>query len=268
MNFLYLDIETMPDPERQHLWDIPEPQAARISPYDLLGNPAQEITTYLGKYKMSLGREYFEEIIDIESRLPKPRKSVLASANKNLAAEDDYINSLALDPELAKIVGLGTLVDGSEEPQAIICRGRNQEEAALSHFWRTLSEYSPIIVGFNVLKFDLRVIVTRSILLGVKPSRTIDFRKWGNPDIIDLMIVRFGTDRAKPLKILAKQYGIKVMAEGEDGSMVKDMDDERLTHYLASDLFVTRDLHHKFAGAYCPPVSRPIAESHFYSKPF
>jgi hypothetical protein len=257
---MYLDIETVPDEDRQYLWDVPEEPPVDIPPITLLAGTVPAISSHLEKYKLVLGESYFDDIIKIEKALVRPRKTVIALAEKYMFAGEEYKDSLALDPELARIVGLGMLFDNEDFAYASICRDNDCESEALADFWEVVDDNSPIIVGFNVLKFDLRVIIARSILLGVTPSRTLDLRRWGNPDIIDLMVTRFGTDRAKPLKKLLKQYGIDVMAEAQDGSMVKDMTDKQISRYLTSDLFATRDLHRVFSGGWTKLIERDVID--------
>jgi|ERR1022692_2574377 DNA polymerase elongation subunit (family B) len=104
------------------------------------------------------------------------------------------IETVSLDPNLAKgaldaltgrIVCVGMLIDdgASLDEMAIACE---DEAQILNEFWRTIHP-TDVIVGHNVHEFDVPFIRQRSWILGVRPSRTIDVRKFYTLDIKDTM---------------------------------------------------------------------------------
>ena len=104
------------------------------------------------------------------------------------------IETVSLDPNLAKgaldaltgrIVCVGMLIDdgASLDEMAIACE---DEAQILTEFWGTIHPQD-VIVGHNVHEFDVPFIRQRSWILGIRPSRSIDLRKFYTVDIKDTM---------------------------------------------------------------------------------
>jgi hypothetical protein len=256
MNYLYLDIETVPDTSRAHLWGLPEaPEMLPLyteEPEALLAGTVGAISAFLKTYGESIDLETLEVLGDFEAHT-RDRVGVHKAIGSAMAASGGLSKRLSLDPELCRIVAIGTAV-GDGVPVAAI-PSADGEGAALSALWGEMAykpgQDPPITVGYNVLGFDIPVILARSILLGVKPSRPISLRKWGNRDAIDIMYCRFPFGKYKPLKVLSEQYGIGAEAPGMDGSMVAYMDKEELAKYVISDILLVRELHRRFQGYFC-----------------
>jgi DNA polymerase elongation subunit (family B) len=104
------------------------------------------------------------------------------------------IETISLDPNLAKgaldaltgrIVCVGMLIDdGAQITELAIAE--EDEAQILAKFWGTIHP-TDVIVGHNVHEFDVPFIRQRSWVLGVRPSRTIDVRKFYTVDIKDTM---------------------------------------------------------------------------------
>jgi hypothetical protein len=142
---------------------------------------------------------------------------------------------------------------GDDEPGASIpSLNDDDERRVLGGFWQHAKHLSPLI-GFNILDFDLRVILVRSALLGVRPTRLFDTRPWGK-DIVDLMRLRFPTGKAMGLKKLARLYGFPVPAGDVDGSQVSELmqtNPDKLAEYVKSDIEITRQLYRFYCGYFC-----------------
>jgi DNA polymerase elongation subunit (family B) len=104
------------------------------------------------------------------------------------------IETVALDPNLAKgaldaltgrIVCIGLLVDDGVQITWLAI-AEEDEAQILTEFWATIHP-TDVIVGHNVHEFDVPFIRQRSWILGVRPSRTIDVRKFYTVDIKDTM---------------------------------------------------------------------------------
>ena len=128
----------------------------------------------------------------------------------------------------------------------------NMEVGLLEEFW-TVAKNAKSICGFNILGFDLPVILVRSMLLDVAPSRQFDLKPWGT-DVIDLMKKRFPNSGVMGLKKLAKLMGINVPAGDVDGSQVETLwrnDAVKLGKYVASDVAITKEIHQRYSGYFC-----------------
>lgn len=98
----------------------------------------------------------------------------------------EKVDKAALDPDLCRIVALGFMAEDSGIGPAVFgCRDEIAERAALGVFWQVLSGHQ--IVGFNVVGFDVPVLLRRSLYLGVKVPR-LQVEKYRHPQIIDLML--------------------------------------------------------------------------------
>jgi hypothetical protein len=270
---LYLDLETVPDEERMHLFDLPPlPEVPAETTSANCPEPAEILKLDLAGLKEQLARlnpdaAYLELLQAEEERTAKkPRsglkdacKSILAAKNATANAERDRLKQMATCPEMCRIVAVGW-ARGDENPRSSVVNGpdvETSERQLLEAIWIMIQECAPI-VGYNLLGFDLQVIRARSVLLGVEPSRTIDDSPWSKRDIADLMLNRFGRGgiggRPMKLKQLAKLYGIPVPAGDVDGSQVQRLlaeDPEKLGEYVRSDVHISRELHRKWQGYWC-----------------
>lgn len=115
-------------------------------------------------------------VLDIETCADPDAASFLdpikAPANyKDAAKIDAYkqeklievVGKAGLEPDLCDVVAVGWQVDGGAID--FITRADEDEPAMLAQLWRAIG--SRRIIGFNVLSFDLPVLIRRSQLLGV-----------------------------------------------------------------------------------------------------
>lgn len=85
-----------------------------------------------------------------------------------------------------------------------------QDEAQLLHrFWQSLKP-SDTLHGHNALNFDLTFIRQRSWILGVRPSRRIDLRRFYSQDVVDTMQLfsNWGATKFPGLDDLAEALGV------------------------------------------------------------
>jgi hypothetical protein len=195
---------------------------------------------------------------DIET-VPDESRSNLCQSKKDELVSDkkDFIPSRW--PEFCKIVALGWAYDDSP-PQSLVVGIPHKntkdvfmditEKVLLEHFWKLVAKNTPVLVGFNILNFDLPVIFVRSALLSIKPTKLIDRKSWRN-DCIDLLEARRYTNGGGKLKELARYFSFDVPAEDIDGSQVEKIYIEnppQLAKYVESDIVVTRQLYHFYKG--------------------
>lgn len=270
-SFLYLDLETVPDEERMELFEFPPlPELPNETTSANCPPPAELLEMNLAGLEAAIGtlnpdEAYLELLAAQEKKAMKPRAGV-ADAVKRWAArkrevagaEDDRRKAMATCPEMCRIVAIGwALGDGAINSMVTGPRQTEgpewTEQDLLEMFWDLAHNNGPI-VGFNVLGFDLRVIMARSILLDVAPTKQLSLSPFGRGqrDVVDLMVERFGRDRPTGLKKLAKLYGISVPAGqtngGDVGRLIAEGRHDLVGEYVRSDVQVTRDLHRKFQG--------------------
>ena len=90
----------------------------------------------------------------------------------------------ALFGHVGRILCIGYLKENSSFMEEHCLTG--DEPNILESFWNVAADVD-LFVGFNVLEFDLRFIVQRSIIHKVKPSKTLSFARYRNNPIFDVM---------------------------------------------------------------------------------
>ncbi len=277
-SIVYFDIETVPDFSRIEqfgLPPLPQPRAAKPAlecpPLaDMLGGTLDAVGKALTEHWPD--DEYLDALLSAELLAAKPRKGVMdavagirAERERLATAEADRNKLLATTPEFCRIVALGFARD-DDDPEALLAERKGDgataeanaelddeaERKLLCTFWAECSRtYCRSVCGYNVAGFDLPVILTRSALLDVEPTRMFDLRPFGSRDVLDLMKLRFGTGRAAKLKDLARWLGIDIPAGDCEGSQVLGLwqsDPAKLRQYVASDVVIVRRLHERLAG--------------------
>tara|TARA_R110000787_G_scaffold250297_1_gene355916 strand:+ start:1051 stop:1707 length:657 start_codon:yes stop_codon:yes gene_type:complete len=116
----------------------------------------------------------------------------------------------ALDPDLARVVAVGL---GSVGGVEVLTAGDEEEERALLEgVWAAVS--GTTVIGYNVVGFDLPVLLRRSFYLNVK-APDIQLDRFRHPTVIDLMqVLSFnGAQKFRRLSFYAKRLGFEI----EDG---------------------------------------------------
>lgn len=265
---LYFDIETIPDYDRMDSFgleplppvpremsasELPDLNAVRAGTIDDLKRALRKLVAPVG---------WLDELAAAE-RADKGRAGALdaiEAAKKTVQSvidqHADRLKLLSTVPEFCKVAALGLASGNNEVVSLVLGIDGITELDILEAFWEFVSDCSPL-VGYNCLAFDLPVILTRSALLGVLPTKLLSLSPYGNKDVFDLYIMRFGrqgnTDKQRPakMKVLARVLGIDVSAGDCDGSQVDALmkeTPEKVGQYVASDVCVLRSLHAKLKG--------------------
>ena len=119
-------------------------------------------------------------------------KQIGASAERRTVVVDIETVSLdatddqgALNAMKGRVVCIGMLVDDSIALTETAFAGEN-EHSIISEFWSALKP-NDLLVGHNVLDFDLPFLQQRSWILGIKPNFTFDTRRYYTKDVIDTL---------------------------------------------------------------------------------
>ena len=267
--FCYFDVETIPDDSRVHLFDLePLPEQPTRLPLaecgpveDVRGHDIPGVKAWIA-HNNPCG-EFLDAIRAAEQADKKPRKGVLDAIDsyvESLAKIDgaaaDRRKLLSLTPEYCSVCAIGFGGDNTAPIESYVVGIDGTTEASLlQRFWEIAGSHDVRhLVGFNVMGFDLPVILTRSLLLGVEPTKQLDLSPYRD-HVVDLMARRWPKGGAKPLKTWAKLLGVSVPEEGVDGSQVAELfatDPAALRRYVASDIAVTQTIHERFAGLFWP----------------
>jgi DNA polymerase elongation subunit (family B) len=132
--------------------------------------------------------------------------------------------------------------------QLIPCTERDM----LAHFWKSIVHYKQFVT-FNGRGFDCPFVMTRSALLGVKPSRNLMGPRYAVNDHCDLLdqLTFYGATRKFSLDFYCRAFGITSPKE----SGVTGLDMERLyaqkkyreiAEYCLGDVKATAELFNKW----------------------
>jgi 3'-5' exonuclease len=157
----------------------------------------------------------------------------------------EYIHSTGMDGAFGRICCLCYAVDFAPVVPLYL-----NEPEILTKFW-DVAKTVDLFVGFNLMDFDLRFIYQRSVILGVKPTRILNFARYRNDPIYDLMWEwsKWSNTRVS-LDTLAKALGIPSSKGGEiEGRNVaqafKDGRLKEICDYCVRDVEVTRDIYRR-----------------------
>lgn len=127
-------------------------------------------------------------------------------------AEAVELSKAALDPDLARVVALGCCDAATGAIDVKLAKDEQEEAVLLSDLWRNirnLHEMNTMLVGYNILGFDLPVLFRRSIYLNVKaPNIQID--RFKHPSVIDLQSILSydGKMKWRSLSFYASRFGL------------------------------------------------------------
>lgn len=209
--------------------------------------------------------------VDIESFFDVNRLDLFAQ--KPDETPEDFHKRMALDPDMLTIIGLNYALNDqpARSGWAGECNPDIQERDLLTTFW-SLVKKADIIVGFNILGFDLPSLLTRSAVLGVPPVQGFTYwnlKPWESY-VVDLFKRRYqytNKTQAKSLKELRRIFSLSIPAEFDevlalDGGSVEALylqwmggDDEALRLlklYGRCDVETTRALYQFWRGYFVP----------------
>jgi uncharacterized protein YprB with RNaseH-like and TPR domain len=186
------------------------------------------------------------EPVEPDARLKDPVKRE-ESIREKTAARDE---KLALDPDCCRIVALGYVDVGSNDPTVYVMKDEAEERAQLTAFWASYRQHETKLVTFYGHSFDVPVMMRRSLYLGVKyPPINLDRFRTPHLDVHHILTERGALKSAHSLKFYQKRLGLptldkvdgadiaKLVAAG-DWQAVHDhcLSDVGLTHALANKL--------------------------------
>jgi hypothetical protein len=123
------------------------------------------------------------------------------------------------------------------------------EKEILEKFWKAIS-YAQKFVTFNGRGFDCPVLMLRSAMLQVKPTKNLMPYRYSTDQHVDLLeqLTFYNSSRKFNLDVYCKAFGIESpKAHGVTGHDVKPMFEqgryEEIARYCAGDLFATRELY-------------------------
>jgi len=195
----------------------------------------------------------------------KPESIAQWHAENGESARQEQVARMPLDPLLFRLRAISLAAGPLAQPEVWLIQDEAEEEATLQRLWLRLADSNAYpLVGYNILGFDLPRLLWRSAMLGLRPARPLDLRRYGGGDALDLMLllknfdVRTTSLSGMGLKTVCAILGIPNPLPGLDGSMVATMSDEELTVYAANDIRLTQQLYRRLVNIYFRDFDSPM----------
>ena len=164
------------------------------------------------------------------------------------SAKQAAIDKCGLDPDLGRIVALGWMFEGQDEPTVRTCRAEVEEAAVLKELWKHVvlasGTHRPMVT-FNGNGFDLPFLMRRSLYLGiVYPHLNIDRFRTNHIDLMARLTFN-GVLKPHSLKFYAKRFCLPVddSVSGADvPSLVRENTSEswaQIAAHCRSDVLTT-----------------------------
>jgi 3'-5' exonuclease len=191
-----------------------------------------------------------------------PDKNDPVHHDKIASCTEEEYRGLALRGEYARILCIGLIVestDGQIIHRGVLGRDRGtmkfhmDEARTLRAFWRLLRNFNPqrdLLVGFNILDYDLLVLKQRSIRHQIKPTCCIPHMRYRAAPVFDVMWEYQSWHRRISLDELARVMGMpSSKQDGIDGSRVYDLfleeRHQEIADYCLADVELTRQLYRR-----------------------
>ena len=195
--------------------------------------------------------------LDIET-LPPDRETMEATANLETCDDKDF-RKLALKAEKGRILTIGVIIEenGAVTHQGLFGRSRAtgkfhvDEARTLRCFWNLIGEIrerKDLLIGHNILDFDLPFLIKRSIINRVKPPH-ISFRRYQKNPIYDTMWEWSLWAHRISLNDVCEAIGVTSSKDGDiDGSQIYDYyaagRHEEIGLYCMRDVECTREVYY------------------------
>lgn len=203
--------------------------------------------------------------VDIET-LPPDKGSIGVSVQEEIAScSDDDFRRLALDGDYGRVLTIGLNIEHGDKiiHRGLLGRERQtmmfhlDEARTLRAFWKLLKAFNPhrdLIVGHNVLDFDLPFLYKRSIIHCVRPSVELSFARYRSQPIFDTMQQwnKWSPRKFVSLDRLAKVLGLESSkGQGIDGSRVYDKFcagcHGEIADYCMRDVTLVREIYYRMS---------------------
>ena len=177
------------------------------------------------------GEESYETLKYLYER--KVKKAKDKDPEKEVESFEQFVENTALDGSFGRVLCISYAINNN--PAHTLCNPED-EKKTLQQFWHIANEID-LFVGHNIMEFDLRFLLQRSMVLGVKPTwnrfdepgkkpwdmgKMLSFARYRNLPVFDTMQEwsSWGSPKVG-LEHVALALGIPTpKGEGIDGSEV------------------------------------------------
>lgn len=199
---------------------------------------------------------------------------------------DEEFRTLSLHAEYGRILCIGLIVecDGQIIQHGVLGRDRQSmkfhldEARTLRAFWKLLTSFRvnrDLIIGHNILEFDLPFLYKRSRILQVKPAVSLNFARYRSQPIYDTMKEwsHWAWEPGRKLQSLAQLLNIGfTKANNMDGSRIYDAFNAGLhtevAEYCIRDVELMRAVYYRMNFLDAPASKGVTRAFHQHVNPF
>jgi hypothetical protein len=197
--------------------------------------------------------------LDAET-LPPDESDPLQGYESGSRTEEEF-RQLALNPQYGRLLCLGLIIerDGEVVTHGVLGRDRAtgrfhlDEARILRAFWKLVKDFDErrdLLIGFNLLDFDLHFICTRSVIKQIRPSINICFARYRSRPVFDVMWEFCHWRHRISLDELAKILELRSSKQdGVNGGRVYDLflagKHEEIADYCLKDVELTRAIYRR-----------------------
>lgn len=212
-------------------------------------------------FRARVKEDVVRELAEQEVSITQPELDILV---------DERFRGFALRPEYGRILAIGLIIEDDDRVihQGVLGREREtgrfhlDEERTLKSFWKLLSGFNThqdVLVGHNLLDFDLQFLCKRSVIRRVKPSFDMCFARYRQRPVYDTMWEWNHWQKRISLHELAEVLGIESpKIGGIDGGQVYNAyhqgRHEDIALYCMRDVECTREVYYRLNFLEPPPL--------------
>lgn len=203
--------------------------------------------------------------VDIETLPPDKNTPAASYRDEVTACSEEEFRRLALDGDYGRILTVGLIVECDDQiiHRGLLGRDRQSmafhldEARTLRGFWKLLNCFDAardLVVGHNVLDFDLPFIYKRSVVHRVRPTVELTFARYRSRPVFDTMHQwnRWSPRKFISLDRLAKVLGLESSKrEGISGGLVYDRFREgrhqEIAEYCMRDVELVREIYYRMS---------------------
>jgi hypothetical protein len=204
-------------------------------------------------------REYIAKGVTHPATMSKPETIAKWEAETKESAIDEAVAKTSFDGAFGQVVCVGIKFD--DEPAECL---HGLDEAALLHALNAHLEKVPMnehfdtcIIGHNVVNFDLRFLMQRYMVLGIRPHMAIHraaaAKPWESEKVFDTMVQFAGNGNRVSLDKLCFAFGVPTPKGDLDGSKVGEYVKAgriaEVAEYCTKDVEATHDVFKRMTWA-------------------
>lgn len=206
-------------------------------------------------------REYIAATVKPPATMSKAETIAKWEAESKAGAIDEAVAKTGLDGSFGRVCVIGwafndakprTLLNADNEAALLTCFADEMADA-INHS----TEFSTTVIGHNVSSFDLRFLVQRFIVNGIRPpmviQRAAQAKPWESDKVFDTMVQWAGVGNRISLDKLCLALGIPSPKGEMDGSMVAEYVAagriEEVAAYCCRDVEAARAVHQRMTFA-------------------